>query len=72
MTDKEITRKVNLECSIRKKPLKKLKEILKLYDVNELEEFYYAITKEEIQLSKSKLIDKIYDELTDENVIHIF
>ena len=72
MSDKEITKEVNLKSAIQCKPIKKLKDILNKYDKYWLSDYYFAITKEEIDDTKKNLIDKIYIELTDENVIHNF
>lgn len=72
MIDKEIVKKVNLECAIKSKPTKKLKGILNNYDEKWLSDYYYIITKNIITDTKKNLIKKIYNELTDENVIHNF
>lgn len=46
-----------------------LKEQLKKYDKVELDEIYYFITEKETKVGKTKLIDKIYKELTNEDFI---
>ena len=74
MNDKEITKKVNLDCALKSKeePVRKLRDILKLYNKDYLTDFYYVITKKEIDDTKQNIINKIYEELTDEDVIHRF
>lgn len=70
MLDKEILKDVNLKCAIQGKVKYKLKDILKSYDKYRLTDIYYSITKKEINEGKNKIIDKVYEELTDENVIN--
>lgn len=74
MDDKKLVKKINLDCALKVtgKPLTKLKDILKLYDKDRLNDLYYTITKEETSDSKQHLINKIYDELTDENTVNRF
>lgn len=43
-----------------------------MYSKDWLSDFYYTITKEDIDDSKQNLINKIYDELTDETIINRF
>ena len=49
-----------------------LKDILKLYSKIELEEMYDNVIDDNNKFSKTKLIDKIYDKLTDKSVISKF
>ena len=72
MSRLELTKQVNLECAIKSKPIKKLKKILNKCDVERLRDYYNVITKKENEDNKKSLIDKIYNELTNENIIHNF
>ena len=68
MKDKEFTKELNLKCAFKRKPESDLKSALKLHNKRQLESTYFAITKEDIEESKQKLINKIYEELTKEEV----
>jgi len=72
MNEKEMLKEINLNGAIKGKPIKKLKEILNKYDAEWLSDYYYVITKKRIDENKKNLINKIYNELTDKNVIQNF
>lgn len=71
MEDKELIKNVSIDFARRDKLVKNLKDVLKIYDKDNLNDFYYNLIKEETDLSKQKLIGKLYDFLTDEEIIHM-
>ena len=72
MDELELLKKVNLDCAIKGKPLTKLKDILNKIDKDWLNDYYYVITKKQINETKPKLINKIYNQLTNQSVIESF
>lgn len=71
--ERESTRRINLECAIKvkKEPSRKLRDILVLCSECYLEDYYSVITGEMVSFD-DKLIDNIYDKLTDIDVIKKF
>ncbi len=73
MITDEITKEVNLCGAIEiNEPIKNLKPILELYDKDYLIDFYYSITKKQLNSNKQNLITKLYKLLTNENIIKNF
>jgi len=68
MSDKEFTKETNLNSALQGKPLRNLKEILRLYEKDRLIEYYNVITKYDVSGSKQSIVNQIYDTLTDENI----
>lgn len=66
----ESMKEINLKFALKANPTMKLKELLNLYDFDDLKLIYSYITNKNIYGKKEKLINKVYSILTNEEILH--